>query len=526
MTEEAKSDVAYFEKKKTELVKRAESIKMAKTLQELGYTDKADAVKKLQISSKDYIVIPILNTIQSISELFSLETRIKIEFEDNTFYTTYLQEIASGQVNSLEQDSKSDSVLMIPISTLKKEDIDSIKSGKVNLKSSVLQMKDLIAILPHNRQIDFGDSEIEIMRYSSKSIIKELQKFLGDDYVGEASEIYLYEVFKNIPDSSNEKKKKKRDAVKKCLFENVTRDILYTDNIKVDGKKYFFSKADEQALQSLPTTDNIEESKLIYIADEIESFLFGEKKVNAKIDQFYQKLMLEYLRINKKAKAEYYEEKDTKIHIKGKTISIKPPLPTKNSDTIKNYSRRGEDVIYKMAKLASLVNRFAHLTENEELANKLFGIKLDLIEEAIDFAQNNSNIKIKKQFDEEKMVISVLLEIPGYNMIALHAMNKSDSLIQKISKLDNNTNSVLKSSTILYPGVNKELLLTLKSLKSEERMQILSNLDLNVFHKLALRMGYTTDKISSFEDRTDFIQKMVSDEKIEQLLEESEELER
>ena len=36
------------------------------------------------------------------------------------------------------------------------------------------------------------------------------------------------------------------------------------------------------------------------------------------------------------------------------------------------------------------------------------------------------------------MVMSVVLEIPGYNMIALHIMNKSESLIRKSNKLEEN----------------------------------------------------------------------------------------
>ena len=178
-------------------------------------------------------------------------------------------------------------------------------------------------------------------------------------------------------------------------------------------------------------------------------------------------------------------------------------------------------------KLANLVNKFAHLSEeNEELQKTLYDVKLDLIERVIDLANDNPKIKLKKQFDENKRVMSVILEIPKYNMIALHIMNKSGSLIRKSNQLEENENDVLQTSTILVPGVNTELLLAMKNMNMEERIQSLIDLDSNTFYKLALRMGYKSENIKSENDKKAFIKDMISDKKISELLKENDELEK
>ena len=106
-------------------------------------------------------------------------------------------------------------------------------------------------------------------------------------------------------------------------------------------------------------------------------------------------------------------------------------------------------------KLAMMVNKFAHLTENEDLQNTLYDAKLELIEHAIDLANDNPMVNIKQVFDKEKMVMSVIMEIPGYNMIALHAKNKGTSLSYKANRLEVFDEKVVQSSTILIPGKRK-----------------------------------------------------------------------
>lgn len=274
-------------------------------------------------------------------------------------------------------------------------------------------------------------------------------------------------------------------------------------------------------------TEDIDEEKLQQIVDRIEEFLVEDGKAGWKVDNFYQELILEFMRVNKKAKSEYNEEEDTTISLKGKNISIKPVLPDKNKKIAKKYTRQNEDIAYKTMKLAQLVNRFAHMTENEELKDDLFSLKSDLIESVLDFAKNNPKINIKKRFDDDKMAMAVILEIPGYNMIALHVMkNRNEALLNKVNQLQESNDMILHTSTIMMPGVNREVLSTMKNMSIQERIQALVDLDANTFYKLAIRMGYNTDSISSQKDRKSFIETMISDKKINELLRENDDLEK
>ena len=523
---EMKSQLKNLENKKKDLIEKIGKIKKADTLKELGYKNKADAVKKLSIDTKDYVVIPIPNDIKDILDLFNEDKYIKVEIDGKTFFTVYSNDVAPGRVNSIDHLEKVNSALLVPINYLKKEDIDNIKSGKVSLNQSVLQFEKLLAILPEGRNLNFGDSKVEINRYSYGNINKEVEKFLGEDYVTDSHEIENYDIFKDVPNISIKEKKAKKEAVKECLFENLKRDIYHTDTILVNGKTYFLNQEDEKSLQLRKSIESLNEKKMMQIADEIETYLIEDGEKGAKIDYFYEQLLLEYMKVNKKSKADYQNENDTTISLKGKKMSIKPVLPAKNEMIAKRYSRPSEDIVYKTMKLANLVNKFAHLAENEELQKALYEVKLDLIEKTIDLSNNNANIKLKKQFDEKKMVMSVVLEIPKYNMIALHIMNKSGSLIKKSNQLEENENDVLQTSTIFLPGVNTELLLKMKGMNVEERMQALLNLDSNTFYKLALRMGYKSENIKSKNDKSAFIKNMVSDRKISELLKENNDLEK
>lgn len=207
-------------------------------------------------------------------------------------------------------------------------------------------------------------------------------------------------------------------------------------------------------------------------------------------------------------------------------MNIKPTLPAKDEMIAKRYSRTDEDIAYKTIKLAALVNKFAHLTENQDLQNNLFVLKHDLMEEVIELSKNNPNISLKRKFDEEKMAMSIVIEIPGYNMIALHVLDGKISLNQKINNLEGTSVEIVQGSVILAPGVNKDLLMELKNMNEEERKKFLVDMEPDTFYKLAIRMGYISKNISSPEEREAFIETMISDKKIEELLKENEEIER
>lgn len=165
-----------LEKQRKTLNKQAEKIKEAKTLKKLGYKNKADAAEKLSIDTKDYIVIPIPNNIYEISDLFNQEKQIKVEIDGKTFLTTYTNNIAQGYINSIGHATTSNAVIMIPMESLSKENIDNIRDGKISLNQSVMQEKDIFAILPAGRPMNFGNLPVEIRQYTHGNIIQQLQR--------------------------------------------------------------------------------------------------------------------------------------------------------------------------------------------------------------------------------------------------------------------------------------------------------------------------------------------------------------
>ena len=66
----------------------------------------------------------------------------------------------------------------------------------------------------------------------------------------------------------------------------------------------------------------------------------------------------------------------------------------------------------------------------------------------------------------------------------------------------------------------------MKGMSEAERGKLLVDLDAETFYKLAIRMGYTSDRIGSAEDRKNFIKRMTSDKKLDDLLKQTEDLEK
>ena len=523
---EKRTKLRELESKRAEIKERKKRIKEAKSLKELGFKNKEDAASKLVIETKDYIVIPISSSISSFEELFAEEKRLKVEVDGQTYFTSFVNDVAIGRINTINENNNENSALMIPIKNLKKEDIDSIRSGKISVNKSVLERDGVFLFMPEGRTFDLGNTNVQTKTFSFGKLVSQIEKFLEDDYVIDSDETENYDIFKGIKNVSSKEKKLRKEAVVRCLKENVRRNIVSTDEIRVNGKSVYINKEDEKDIWQSEKLLPLDEEFLMQITDDISSYLIDDGNNKTKIDVLYKKLLEEYMRVNKKVKAEYYEEDNSTVTINDKKVSIKPILPAKDETIVRRYSRPREDLIYKTMKLAALVNKFAHLTENQELQNMLFDAKLDLIENAIDLAEGNPNVNIKKKFDENKMALSVVIEIPGYNMLALHVINKSNSLTRKANKLEEHTGEILPVATLQIPGVNKELLSEMKKLSEEERGKFLIDLDSTEFYKLAIRMGYTSDKITSEEEKKKFIKKMISDQKLDELLKETDELER
>ena len=171
-------------------------------------------------------------------------------------------------------------------------------------------------------------------------------------------------------------------------------------------------------------------------------------------------------------------------------------------------------------KLANIVNRFAHMAdENSELQQKLYETKAVLIERAIDFAKNSPEVQFYQKFDEDKHVRSVVIEVPGSNMIALHTMNNSESLQKKIGELPEYKGDVYSSSPIINVGVNNQFLMALSKMNSDERKKFISSLSPVTQKKLAIRMGIISNNAGKDSaDNDNVLDKMCSDDFINELM--------
>ena len=523
---EIRGQIKNLEAKKAQLLARNKKILEAKSFKELGYKNKTEAFQKLGIESKDYVVIPIPKMVSRLTDVFEEEKRLKIDIDGNSHYAVYTNDVATGRINTCEDVESYDSVLLVPITSLNKADIDNVRSGKISLNPTVLKGKNAILLSPAARKFNLSETDVELVEYTYDALPKHLKEFLGEDSTDVLDETESFDIFKGIPNVSSKEKRLKKDAVKNCVLENIKYTVTQSDVILVNGKTFFINKEDENEIRQESVLKPLNEKLLTQVASEIESYIIYDGNNSLKIDQFYKTLLTEYLRVNRKAKAEYYEEDDTIVDVNGRKVNIKPVLPAKDEVIAKRYVRPKEDIAYKAMKLAMIINKFAHMTENEKMQDELYDVKLELIEHAIDLSKNNPNVNIKQVFDNGKMVMSVLMEVPGYNMIALHAKNKGSSLSYKANRLDVHDGLVTQSSTILIPGVNRNLLVQMKSMNEEERARFLVDLKPEVFYKLAIRMGYTSDRIGSVEDRKNFIKRMTSDKKLDDLLKQTDELEK
>ena len=66
----------------------------------------------------------------------------------------------------------------------------------------------------------------------------------------------------------------------------------------------------------------------------------------------------------------------------------------------------------------------------------------------------------------------------------------------------------------------------MKSMDEVERTRFLTEMDPKVYYKIAIRMGYESEKMKTEEQKKAFIKLMISDKKIEELLKGTDELEK
>lgn len=526
--------------KKAKLEAEIENIKEAQTLEELGFRDKAEAIKKLHIETKDYVVVPIPSNINKISDVFKKEKQIKVEVGDDTFYAEYIVDEADGRINNAGHLNGANSVLMIPVKSLREKDINLEKNGEISLNSSILSISGIIAFLPEERKIDFENYNID--NYSFKedetTIDKQISDFLDynltDYYI---SEIKNHTIFRSyIPQSFENKERTSRNkAILDCLYENIKKRKINwkTTFIKIDGKSKKLSSDMEEELKKIDKSPKIDVPVILGIYSEINAFLNSEDKMNScSIDMFYGQLLTEYMKINPKAKADYIEEEYTRVTINGRELSIKPPLPPKKDEVVKRYSRSDEDIAYKIMKLAQIVNRFSKIEDN--LSKSSYELKHKLIKIVIDLSKEKERkIIVRRKFDKIKSAWAVYLEIPGYAEIGLHVLdmtNEFKELFLKNTELISLEKYDIKGfSPILSYGVNIELLKELKKLQLVDRVKCCLDMEEDTLVKLITRMGYSKFEYLNFtteEEKKAYLEKVFSDDNIEKKLKDMQEEER
>ena len=512
-----------------EVIEEIKTIEEAQTIQELGYDCKFDAAIELGIPTKDYIVIPVPKSIEKISQLFFTEKVLKVEIYGHMYYTTYMLNSAFGRINNAEQLDDKKAVVLIPLDDREdlneefKNSIVSANKGIIELNMQALKNKGTLLIISDDNEMSVESLDGIQVKRSSQNLIDELKKELGDDYTEELDVTDDYRIFNGIKTVSDIEAELMRKAVIDCIFENIANVVDDEKNdIYVNGERFFYTSSEKKEIRTRHNKGNLEDLKIEDIIENIEHFLQEDNRdVGVGVDILYGKLLQEYLKYNRKAKSDYYSEPDTMVNVGRKIISIKPPLAPSNSLIAKQYSRPNEDIAYKMMKLADLVNRFAHEYENAgniELSERIYDLKKDLIERTIEYSRNNPNIKITTSKDERLNATYVALEIPGYNVIALHIINAKYSLRNSIKILKTTDIDIPTKSTIMNGGVNEEFLIELLNMPFMERVEIIRKLNNKTFNKLLLRMGYSLEELKNKEAKKELINRIMSDETITDLL--------
>ena len=434
-----------------------------------------------------------------------------------------------GKINSLEGNESANSVLLIPIQKLTVAHIDFIKNGNIGLKPNVLEISDVHIVLPQNNKFDINNLKINITTYDPQqsSCYGEVRKILGISYSEKASNTSDYEIFANNPPVSDEEALARKQATLECLY-NSLNDLSGLESIKIDGDLYELTPRDLDILNNFennPLTE-LSSKKIREFINKIND-LFNKKNslfsIGSNIDYFSKTLLEYFLELFPKSRANYYEEQNTIVEINGKKLSIKPPLPAKNSNIGLRYTRKSEHIAIKAIKLARMLNIFAHHVDSfmqspniqgdsvrygnlEKLRDSLYDAKRLLIEKTIDYAKY-SNIDVLQNFDIDKLARVIMVIVPRLGVIQLHCINITNELSKKIKDLPQVSTlipekfQIMHNPLILNGGVNEAFLLELKSLSHSERVEFFMKLPDETFFKICIRMGWPLPK----SDKEDYL---------------------
>ena len=108
---EIRAQLQELEEKRNLIKSKNKKIREATSLRDLGYKSKEDAIKKLSIDAKDYIVIPIAKDVSCISDIFAEEKGLKVEVDENTYFASYINDVATGRKNPIFSEYATRSIL-------------------------------------------------------------------------------------------------------------------------------------------------------------------------------------------------------------------------------------------------------------------------------------------------------------------------------------------------------------------------------------------------------------------------------
>ena len=482
-----------------------EQIEKARTIRELGFSSIDDIRIKLGKEVKGYVIIPIPNDAKTFEDVLNREVDITIKTGVVELKTTFNSKLAYGMVNSDIGFNGEEGAIIIPIDSLETDYIAGIRNEIIQLKR-ITGIPGTKIILPVESK--FEDSTLtkyDVSRCEKGTVRGHIKEFLGDIYSETGIEYEYYPRLTHIVREDEEEKTERDIAISKVLATDSyigTEQGKY-DSVYVDGRSY---SPDLSKVQKFAREGKYDSLILQEIIDQIRTYLNDSRKnPSVSMDNLYGLMIKEYMRLNKKTRAEYYKEDNTILEINGKTMSIKPPLAPTNDGLVKRFTRKDEDIAYKTMKLATIINKFAHLDFLDEQTSKtLFYLKFKFLAKVVSLAKNNPNIYLSKSYDQEENCDVIYMEIPGYSTLSLHSKGYDFEYKENVKNLrERDKDETFGSSMILVDGVNTRLLEELLKMSYNERQNFFIKLVISnpgTFQKLLLRLGYSIKEYSVFED--------------------------
>lgn len=421
-----------IKREKNSLSKSKEEIERADSVEELGFKDTNEIEKRLGIDTSGYVIIPIPDGALSIEDVFNRMVNVRIEVGNIKTKAAYESNIVYGSVNSDYVIRNETGALIIPISSIEATDVKGVKNKTLQL-SRPKNLMGAKVFLPNERKFQWED----ILRYNNNENLSDrIRVHLGDAYSESPIEYQYYSNLSKTKGESEEERRNRINAIESVLSSDTYVGYGDENTVIVDDDIYV---PDLSSIRGINSGGRVNRDTLELIINHIEEYLNNMgKEPSIRIEKIYSLMIKEYLRINRKARAEYYRETDSDIEIDGRTLSIKPMLPLQQNEgkIIKRFTRKDEDIAYKTMKLAMLTNRFAHLDAvSGEEEKKLYDLKTKLIMQTIQLSKGKEDVKISSSFDTELRLYVVNLEIPGYAIISLHVKNAEYELVKEIKKL-------------------------------------------------------------------------------------------